>query len=558
MIPTPAQLLSSSPVTAGKPAPWHALKHSRNSLDFSQLLGDAAGKLPAGQANGSLLPEALPASAQPETVQFAATRPGKLDGKPENESGKILPVSGDASTTTEETVSADSDTNIDTDNENNEAPVGVVSTGVPIAPVIMLPPQLLPPSGADLSVATPAAARSSQSVPMAKSSAPSGLDKGPWVSTPFSNVRAHASRSSQLTSTALSQDNTGPMGSVPNQAIEQSIRLAPGQRVIANPQVRNGPADTLLPTSLLAQAQAAMPREVAVATPAANGVSSVAASAVPDTAAMLQNVAVKPPADVLAAHEEGENIASVDGGSLRQPVADHTPRAPEIATARATDSDPDTKAGPAANTGEAPAPQLAHQNLHHLGIGSAATTGSPDAAASQAAQGAGSSQQSEDFNTIVARLNEARNDASPDTVRTSLNHAQFGQVSLQMRQHDGGLSVTMASADPSFAPAVQAAVVSSQAADSAARDGAQQQQAGAHGQSHNPGARSDMTSGAPEGGGNGGGASGASTGQGRDPSHGAAPQRTRNLGPHSPSPSSSRSDAGPTGRAASRPGGIYA
>ncbi len=65
-----------------------------------------------------------------------------------------------------------------------------------------------------------------------------------------------------------------------------------------------------------------------------------------------------------------------------------------------------------------------------------------------------------DFDTLVARLGEAREAAAPHLVRTAFEHAEFGRVAMQLRHDDGGLSVTLASHDPEFTGAVQAAVAS--------------------------------------------------------------------------------------------------
>lgn len=62
-----------------------------------------------------------------------------------------------------------------------------------------------------------------------------------------------------------------------------------------------------------------------------------------------------------------------------------------------------------------------------------------------------------DFARLVARLDEAREGGGTLGVHTSLVHAQFGHVSLRLRPEEGGMSVTLASADPEFAGAVIAA-----------------------------------------------------------------------------------------------------
>ena len=63
-----------------------------------------------------------------------------------------------------------------------------------------------------------------------------------------------------------------------------------------------------------------------------------------------------------------------------------------------------------------------------------------------------------DFSTLVDRLIEARDAARPGGVDVAVNHAEFGKVSLHFRHDETGLSVSVASADPDFARAVQAAV----------------------------------------------------------------------------------------------------
>ncbi|NOW47569.1 hypothetical protein FHW96_003749 [Novosphingobium sp. SG751A] len=73
---------------------------------------------------------------------------------------------------------------------------------------------------------------------------------------------------------------------------------------------------------------------------------------------------------------------------------------------------------------------------------------------------------SRDMSALVDRLVEARaamrSGASTQWVQTSIQHAEFGRVALQIRQDGDSLSVAMASSDPDFAPAAQAALNASQ------------------------------------------------------------------------------------------------
>ncbi|MDE2595624.1 MAG: hypothetical protein KGL44_01970 [Sphingomonadales bacterium] len=66
----------------------------------------------------------------------------------------------------------------------------------------------------------------------------------------------------------------------------------------------------------------------------------------------------------------------------------------------------------------------------------------------------------QDFAALVDRLVQAREAAGPQVVQASVTHADFGHVSLRFEHDNGGLSVAMASADPAFARAAQAAIPS--------------------------------------------------------------------------------------------------
>ena len=103
----------------------------------------------------------------------------------------------------------------------------------------------------------------------------------------------------------------------------------------------------------------------------------------------------------------------------------------------------------------------------------------------------------QDFQTLVDRLAEAREAASPRVVSAALSTAEFGRISLAFRHDERALSVGMSSNDPGFAPAVQAAVAATAGAqgqqvrddttspnrqDTQAQAGAQQQAAAGQGE----------------------------------------------------------------------------
>jgi hypothetical protein len=85
-----------------------------------------------------------------------------------------------------------------------------------------------------------------------------------------------------------------------------------------------------------------------------------------------------------------------------------------------------------------------------------------------------------DMAALVDRLVEARAAArsglSSPVVQTSLTHSDFGRVSLRFNTDEDGLSVSMASSDPGFAPAAQAALAQAPAVSANAQShGAGQQ-----------------------------------------------------------------------------------
>lgn len=92
------------------------------------------------------------------------------------------------------------------------------------------------------------------------------------------------------------------------------------------------------------------------------------------------------------------------------------------------------------------------------GVGATTPTG-PAAPVSTSFSSAAnlSVEQPQDIGTLVDRLVEAREAAMPHVVRAAVSHGQFGSIAMQFQSDDTRLSVTMTSADPDFAPAVQAA-----------------------------------------------------------------------------------------------------
>ena len=87
-----------------------------------------------------------------------------------------------------------------------------------------------------------------------------------------------------------------------------------------------------------------------------------------------------------------------------------------------------------------------------------AQAAAPAATVPGAAPTTGAELPRQDFAALVERLVEARNAGAAQSTHASVQHAEFGQVSLKFQQDGRDLSVSMTSADPDFAIAAQAAM----------------------------------------------------------------------------------------------------
>lgn len=116
---------------------------------------------------------------------------------------------------------------------------------------------------------------------------------------------------------------------------------------------------------------------------------------------------------------------------------------------------------------------------------------------------------------LIDNLAQARETGRSARGELLLRHAEFGSVTIQIDGAQGDLRATLASRDPGFAPAAQAALAVSQTADSAGSQPRQQDQAAAGGQP-----RDASFSGQGEQRGSGG-----MQGEARHPSPSAAPVR---------------------------------
>jgi len=117
------------------------------------------------------------------------------------------------------------------------------------------------------------------------------------------------------------------------------------------------------------------------------------------------------------------------------------------------------------------APTLAASVQHPPHVTSAATAPQLDTTAPTAMTPQVSAPR-HDIAALVDRIAEARAAAGPQVVHAALVHADFGAVSLRFRPEQDHIAVTMGSADPGLAPAVQAAAAASLAGNTAGEDGA--------------------------------------------------------------------------------------
>lgn len=156
-----------------------------------------------------------------------------------------------------------------------------------------------------------------------------------------------------------------------------------------------------------------------------------------------------------ARHGEGTVIPSTPPPGVitaRQPrpaPSEETPPAPRVAGREAPLPPLASERRPVTSGAPAPDPALV-----------AMPGGMPNQPGVPAAAPALASEAPQDFDTLVARVADAREAAQPHVVRTAFEHAEFGRVAMQIQPAEGGLSVTLSSRDADFAPAVQAAAAS--------------------------------------------------------------------------------------------------
>ncbi len=442
---------SAAPMPASGPAQAAGKVHgaSANTAgagSFLAILGNAgASDAAAGEAAPTL-----------ENAMATITLP-VAGGNTGKATGKILPdLSGKAA--------AKTGSDADTDSSPSEATED--PTGASLALAGSLPLPFLPLPGAD--VVTAKTHRAAESASKTSEAAPSLAGQ----------VQSLTQAEQALVAKALPEAQTGKAPA--------TVPATEGTKAQLAAATKTAPAVTLGTIEVVAEDGSPLPA----------GEQGKAAKAPATTAAQLatrapqaQSAQVQP-AQVLSAEAQSETALPLK--AMQVPTTDErTPKAKAAGradAAAASNAKAEAKAEAKPDTGTAAAtPQPASvaantapitmvgQHLH--------TQTTPTAEASinlakplQAAEGP------QDFSTLVSRLNEAREAANPQLVRTAISHAEFGKISLQFKHENNGLSVTMANSDPNFTGAVHAAAQASQAAhnqgqsDTAAQSQQQQQQ----------------------------------------------------------------------------------
>ncbi|MCJ2178260.1 hypothetical protein [Novosphingobium album (ex Hu et al. 2023)] len=417
-----------------------AAVNAAGSGSFSALL-DLSGGL-----------EAAPAEAEPATEADASTALAALlspvaAGNTGKATGKTLPgANGDAAAGT------DGEADADTDGETAslEATPDAAVMSLALAGVLPLADRPLPGAGATTARQSPAAGTSTQSAArlMTGTAAVTATSASTRQATALpthaqAQGQAPASSNGTVNAPTIPDVALAPVTVVAEQPAAASTTASDAVPAIAaqlatRPQVGAAGSPTAQPSELQAQqsAQTVQPAQQAQAVQTLQPAQGNAASFNPRVARTGTD---QPEAGSLKTSAKLEGSAQTEQAS---PLARMIEPAQAAAAAPAT---PDTIPAPVATS-------------------ASAASGSVDGP--------------QDFSTLVSRLAEAREAANPHVVKTAINHAEFGQISLQFRHEDKALSVTMVNADPGFTSAVHAAANASLAGGSNGNgsDSPQQQQ----------------------------------------------------------------------------------
>ena len=456
MIPISAPTISANAAKPNGTAP-SASPIGAEIADFAALLG-AAGS--AGE-----MPEAGVADVAAVLTAAFAGLPG---GKNGNAAGKTLPVAE---------LAGSGPAAID-DLETDEAPDEAISdqADVPIAAAVTALPLLVPPlpgagTPAEFRAAGPDTAFGRAVVPPAVLPEQARPTAPKPVALLAEAIPANAgeSRLSPVRRTTVTPQTEGAAGK--EVAMRTAVRTITAQDAAATLPPGSALPASLREVQLAPIATVNVPQQ----TGTAGGAAAMRTTAQIAAAAAPTLPPVEPPAQRSAALQAVPGDASTPAAQVTAPLVASAATG-TAAKGKGTEPQlpavPDTAMNLLAEGGaELDGAALAMRpSAHHV---SELSIAQPDAgvrvanAAPATTSTPASAEQPHDFATLVNRLSEAREAASPQVVRTALQHAEFGRISLQFRHDDASLSVTMANADPAFTSAVQGAVAATLAGNAA-------------------------------------------------------------------------------------------
>lgn len=454
MIQLSAPTISANAVKPNGTAPSTSPKGAEIA-DFAALLGAAGsvGEMPEG-------------SGPDMAAVLSAALAGLPDGKTGKVAGKTLPVADLAAADV-----AGSGLAAIGDLETNEAPDEAISdqADVPIAAALPVLPLLVPPLPG---TGTPAEFRAA------------GPDTAPARAAVLPGVLPEQARPAAAKPVALLAEATVAKPSAPPAGMPPAAQFVVEMATVRTAPSEAAPADLggarlapVFTTAVAAQTEDNA-REVVATRIAAQTmtVKSVVPTAAPaaETPVYEQPAAVQatlggtPAATVAPAAPAAaaQVTAPLVAGTSARPAAKGKETEPQVAAASKTAKDL-----PVDDGGELDGAALAMRSAAHhvspLSIAQPDTSVRIANAVPAATSIPAAAEQPHDFATLVDRLSEAREAASPQVVRTALQHAEFGRISLQFRHDDANLSVTMANADPTFTSAVQGAVAATLAGNAA-------------------------------------------------------------------------------------------
>ncbi|MDE1915759.1 MAG: hypothetical protein KGJ57_05550 [Sphingomonadales bacterium] len=262
--------------------------------------------------------------------------------------------------------------------------------------------------------------------------------------------------------------------------------------------------------------------------------------------------------------KSADRVSTANAGDNDQPgfTLFHSPTAPAANGASAADNAPDhdpllASAG-AATQQPLQAVDGAPSNPTAL-MGAALATAAPQTSVQPMLAANTGTSPANDMSALVDRLVEARAAArsglGAQTTLASISHTDFGRVSLRFDSDDSGMSISMSSKDPGFAPAAQAALAQQSGVNSASQGNTTGQQGGSQHNSSQPGQQwaaanhASLGSGSASGGSAGGQSSGTG-GQGWNQGNQNAAPATQGFAPVSLASTTSTGggDSGPQRR----------